>query len=135
MELQGRILVAEDCWKEVADLIGLMKERNWEVDYVRNGRDALRVFDPALHDAVVLDWRMPIQGMDEKDVERDFYGDVVAVKMRGISPGTPIYLRSSVAEAFADELAGHYVSCVSKYDNPREIVDDIGAVFSTLVKT
>lgn len=81
---QPRILVVEDDRHVRALLCDLFGTWGYEVDAAANGRDALALFDPGVHDVVLTDFAMPeLTGLDVVAGVRDRDRAVAVIMLTG----------------------------------------------------
>lgn len=114
------ILVADDKEIEVGYLISLLHGK-YNVEYVSDGKKAAERIEKGSIDAAILDWYMPLVGMNVKE-ERQYYGDKVAIKARELHPCLVLVLRSSDAKLLVEELKPYDVYCHSKWDGDEKLL-------------
>ena len=135
--MKRRVLVADNKYDEVEDLIEALEDREgYEVVYAEDGREALQRLREGGLDAVILDLDMLPEGCSYSSLEEFYelkrlYGNEVAKEARRLRPGMPIVLRSSVAAAYKKELGPYGVYCHTKGELGDEpIIDYLRQQFS-----
>ena len=115
---EGRILIVED-EPSIAEVVGLYLQRaGYDVDAIRDGRQAMQSLEAGLPDLVILDLMLP--GMD---------GLALTRWLRGRS-GIPIIMLTARREE-ADRIAGLETGAddyIIKPFSPQELVSRVRAV-------
>jgi CheY-like chemotaxis protein len=117
------ILVADDKESEVSYLIDELTKQ-YSVEYVSHGKDAIERIEKGGIDAAILDWFMPPPNMAPKEAQ-NYFGNRVAMKAREIQPSIVLILRTSDSlERFKEQLQPYNVFCHKKYDEKDKPILD-----------
>ena len=100
-EQASRILIVDDDPRLLDVLSDTLNSYGHAVTIAANGEDAVKMFDPSLHDVVITDLGMPRMN-----------GWEVAERIKGQSPDTPVFLLTGWGENVAAHEGSRFVNRV-----------------------